>query len=135
MKTMVKIAVVDDDPSIVDVYSSMLSFFGYEPVAYIDPSAALERMPAEEPLPALILLDLMMTPITGLQFLEKRRTIDRLKDIPVIIVSAWDVPPEDRVRYAGDFCEIIRKPVFPHELAEKIERRIRQERTPSGKAS
>ncbi|OPX64440.1 response regulator [Methanoregula sp. PtaB.Bin085] len=123
---MVRIAIIDDDPSIVDVYSNMLTFFGYEPVAYTDPSEALTKIPLEEHLPSLILLDLMMTPLTGLQFLEKRRTIGRLKDIPVFIVSAWDVPDEDRRKYAGDFCEIVRKPVFPRDLAEMIRKTLEQ---------
>jgi CheY-like chemotaxis protein len=123
---MVKIAVIDDDPSIVDVFCTMLRFFGYEPDPYTDPAEALKRIPEEEELPALILLDLMMTPITGLQFLEEKRKIARLKDIPVFIVSAWDVPDEDRVRYAKDFCEVIRKPFFPKDIAEKITRELRQ---------
>ena len=121
---MIKIAVIDDDPAIVDVYATMLSFFGYEPMVFTDPTDALARIPQEETLPSLILLDLMMTPMTGLQFLEKRRGISRLKDIPVFIVSAWDVSDDDRVRYAGDFCEVIRKPVFPRDLAEKIARKL-----------
>jgi CheY-like chemotaxis protein len=119
---MVKIAVIDDDPAIVDVFCNMLRFFGYEPDPYTNPAEALVRIPQEEELPALILLDLMMTPITGLQFLEEKRKIGRLKNIPVFIVSAWDVPDEDRVKYAKDFCDIIRKPVFPRDIAEKIAR-------------
>jgi CheY-like chemotaxis protein len=121
---MVKIAVIDDDPAIVDIFSHMLTIYGYEPEPFTDPDAALARIPLEEELPSLILLDLMMTPMTGLQFLEKRRKIERMKDIPVFIVSAWDIPDEDRVRYAGDFCEVIRKPVFPRDLEEKIRRTL-----------
>jgi CheY-like chemotaxis protein len=117
---MIKIAVIDDDPSIVDVYSSMLVFFGYEPVSFTNPADALVQLPLEEKLPSVILLDLMMTPLTGLEFLEERRKIGRLMDIPVLIVSAWDIPDEDRVRYAADFREVIRKPVFPRDLAKKI---------------
>jgi CheY-like chemotaxis protein len=122
--TMVKIAVIDDDPSIVDVFCHMLTVFGFEPDPFTNPKEALERIPLEDQLPSLILLDLMMTPITGLQFLEERRKIPRLKDIPVFIVSAWDVPDEDRVRYARDFCDVIRKPIFPQDMAGKIKRKL-----------
>jgi CheY-like chemotaxis protein len=117
---MEKVAIVDDDSTIVDVFSHMLSFYGYEPSPYTDPSEALAKIPHEDPLPSLILLDLMMVPITGFQFLEERRKNELLKEIPVLIVSAWDVPEEDRHKYAADYSGIIKKPIFPKDMNEKI---------------
>jgi CheY-like chemotaxis protein len=117
---MEKIAVVDDDPSIVEVFSQMLSVFGFQPSPYTNPEEALGCIPKEDPLPALILLDLMMVPITGLQFLEERRKNEILKAIPVCIVSAWDLPEEDRKRFGPEIARVIRKPIHPKDLAEQI---------------
>jgi len=119
-KIMEKIAVVDDDPSIVEVFSHMLTVFGYQPCPFIDPEEALDRIPREDPLPSLILLDLMMVPITGLQFLEARRKNETLQKIPVIIVSAWDLPEEDRRRFDEEIACVIRKPIHPRDLAKQI---------------
>jgi len=117
---MEKIAVIDDDPSIVEVFSQTLSFFGYDPCPFTDPAVALTSLPREDPPPSLILLDLMMTPITGLQFLEERKKNASLQGIPVIIVSAWDLPEEDRRRFSSEITGVISKPVHPRDLAEHI---------------
>jgi CheY-like chemotaxis protein len=117
---MEKIAVIDDDPSIVEVFSDMLKAFDFQPCTYLNPVEALERIPGEKPLPSLILLDLMMVPITGLQFLEERRKNETLKSIPVFIVSAWDLPNEDRTRFGPEISCVIRKPILPKDLVEKI---------------
>lgn len=127
---MEKVAVVDDDPSIVDVFSHMLSVYGYEPCPFTNPQAALDDLPRENPLPALILLDLMMTPITGLQFLEERKKNATLKGIPVIIVSAWDLPDEDRQRLGPEISCVIRKPVHPQALADQIRTVIDKTKSP-----
>ena len=116
---MDKIAIIDDDPSIVEVFSQALTFFGYDTCPFTDPSAALASLPREEPVPGLILLDLMMSPMTGLQFLEEQKKSASLRRIPVIIVSAWDLPAGDRERFKV-IADVIRKPVHPRELAGRI---------------
>ena len=118
---MQKIGIIDDDPSIVDVFTQMLTIFGYVPSPYTDPSVALKSLPNEKPLPNLILLDLMMEPITGLQFLDEKLKNPVLKGIPVIIVSAWDLSEEDRLKYATAISDVIRKPVHPKDLVNKIQ--------------
>ncbi len=60
---MEKIALVDDDPDILEVFTQFIAFFGYSPLPFQDPQEALKKIPAENPAPALILLDLVMTPI------------------------------------------------------------------------
>jgi CheY-like chemotaxis protein len=117
---MDKIAVVDDDPDIVEVFSQMLSVFGFHPCPFTNPVEALENISKEKPLPSLILLDLMMIPITGLQFLEERRKNEILKTIPIFIISAWDLPDDDRKRFGSEIASVLRKPITPKDLVEKI---------------
>ncbi len=117
---METIVIVDDDPDIVEVFSQMLLVFGFHSYSFTNPVEALEHIPGEEPLPSLILLDLMMTPITGLQFLEERRKNEILKAIPVFIISAWDLPDDDRKRFGSEIASVLRKPITPKDLVEKI---------------
>ncbi|ABS56330.1 response regulator receiver protein [Methanoregula boonei 6A8] len=128
---MDKIAVIDDDPSIVEVFSQTLTFFGYDTCTFTDPAVALASLPCEDPAPSLILLDLMMSPITGLQFLEEQKKSTSINGIPVIIVSAWDLPPEDRQRFGGVIADVIRKPVHPRDLAGCIQTALDREKTGS----
>jgi len=125
---MDKIAVIDDDPSIVEVFSQALTFFGYDTCSFTDPSSALASLPREDPVPGLILLDLMMSPMTGLQFLEEQKKSASLQGIPVIIVSAWDLPEEDRERFGRVIADVIRKPVHPRELAGRIRTVLNREK-------
>ena len=62
----------------------------------------------------------MMVPITGLQFLEARRKNVTLQGIPVIIVSAWDLPEADRQRFGPEISCVIRKPIHPNDLVKQI---------------
>ncbi|MCU0632286.1 MAG: response regulator [Methanolinea sp.] len=115
---MVTIAIVDDDPYIVEIFALTFERAGYSVLAFTNPLIALEELPLREP--ALLILDLMMTPITGLQFLDDWRKIRRVRSIPVVILSAWDVSPEDREKYAKDITRIIRKPILPKVLMEIV---------------
>ncbi|HOT04305.1 MAG TPA: response regulator [Methanolinea sp.] len=115
---MTAIAIIDDDPYIVEIFALTFERGGYSVFSYTDPMHALKNLPSQNP--CVIILDLMMTPITGLQFLDRWKTLDPHRSIPVIILSAWDVSPQDREKYAGLVTRIIRKPVLPKVLLEII---------------
>lgn len=113
---METIAIVDDDPYIVEVFCLTFERAGYSVLGFTDPVEALEAIPTKRV--SLLILDLMMSPITGLQFLDERRKDRALSEIPVLILSAWDLSPEERKEYADDIAGIIRKPVMPRTLVE-----------------
>ncbi len=115
---MVIIAIVDDDPYIVEVFAVTFEHAGHSVLPFTDPQEALEKLPHLAP--DIILLDLMMTPITGLQFLDEWRKLESLRDVPVIILSAWDVSSEDREKYASVIARVIRKPILPRALLETV---------------
>ncbi|OPX67608.1 MAG: response regulator FixJ [Methanoregulaceae archaeon PtaB.Bin056] len=115
---MVTIAIIDDDPYIVEIFTLTFERAGYFVLSYTDPLHALRDLPSRDP--CLIILDLMMTPITGLQFLDRWKTLDPPRSVPVVILSAWDVSPVDREKYAKEITRIIRKPVLPKLLLEIV---------------
>ncbi|OPX74135.1 MAG: transcriptional regulator PhoB [Methanoregulaceae archaeon PtaU1.Bin059] len=111
---MVTISIIDDDSYIVEIFTLTFERAGYSVLSYTDPLHALRDLPGHNP--CLIILDLMMTPITGLQFLDRWKTLDPPRSVPVVILSAWDVSPADREKYAREITRIIRKPVLPKAL-------------------
>ena len=129
---MEKIALVDDDPDILEVFTQFIEVFGYVPLPFQDPLEALKKIPAESPAPALILLDLMMTPITGLQFLEERRKNPQLASIPVMIVSAWGLSEQDLKTYDNDISGTIQKPVLLEDLRKIISNQIARKHGDTG---
>jgi CheY-like chemotaxis protein len=74
---------------------------------------ALERMAESQP--ELILLDLMMPEMDGFGFLEALRQQDAWRSIPVVVVTAIDLTPEDRQRLNGYVEQILQKGAYSRE--------------------
>jgi CheY-like chemotaxis protein len=86
-----KIMLVEDDKPILEMMEILLRRIGYEPVLIQDVTEALERVRREPP--SLVLLDIMMTPINGWEFLEKVRGEYGMRDLPVILFTASPATP------------------------------------------
>ncbi len=80
-----KILVVDDEKDIVDFVSARLVKEGYQVVTAFDGEEALAQIKAEDP--GVIILDLMMPKLNGLEVLKQLREDSAGKWRPVIIVS------------------------------------------------
>lgn len=81
-----KIMVVDDDLPTLEVMELLLRKINREPVLVHNGWDALRMIKKEKP--ALIILDVMMSPIDGWQFLEELKRNEELKDIPVLLFTA-----------------------------------------------
>ncbi len=81
--------------------------------------------------PSIIVLDLLMQEMDGFTFLEHLRELDRLRVLPVIVVSSKDITDEDRQRMNGRVVELIQKGDFSlaslsQEVSMRINRYARQ---------
>jgi CheY-like chemotaxis protein len=83
-----KILVVDDDLTVTKFLEMLLSMEGHEPTTVNNSSETLEI--AGQIHPDLITLDLMMPGLTGYELCELLHNDPRFKEIPILIVSAWD---------------------------------------------
>ena len=117
------IMVIDDDPGIREVLTLFLRKFGYVPLGFDNAVSALDCLATRRP--SLILLDLVMEPMNGLQFLEElARRYSQGERIPVLILSAYGLPDEDRNRYREWIAGVLKKPILPSDLRREIETRI-----------
>lgn len=82
------ILVVDDDRDIRETMADALGDEGYEVRRAVDGLDALEQLRATPTLPHLILLDLMMPRMNGAEFRAAILQDDRLKTIPVVLITA-----------------------------------------------
>lgn len=87
-----KILLIEDDPAVGRMYRRLFKFNGYEAVWVWNGPDGLEA--AKKDNPDLILLDIMMPVMNGLEVLDKLKELKLTKEIPVIVLSNLAVPEE-----------------------------------------
>jgi len=95
---MAKILVVDDEKNVRKLYSEELENEGYEVICAESVKRAIECF--ENDKPDLIVLDIKLNDESGIDALVE--IVERRKDIPVIINSAYSVYKEDFKTWAAD---------------------------------
>ena len=118
-----KILVADDDASLVRTLSWILKEHGYDVTTVPGGEGLLQRVESDRP--DLLLLDIMMPKVDGLQLLERLKSDDRFKDLPVLMVSS--MPPEEAtVKSLGlGAADFIPKPFRVRELLARVEAHLR----------
>ncbi|HZS08797.1 MAG TPA: response regulator [Blastocatellia bacterium] len=82
-----KILVVEDDPDTREMVKAFFVSEGYQVETAANGRKAIEYLKSSET-PCLILLDLMMPEMNGIEFLQSRRQESELSGIPVVVVTA-----------------------------------------------
>jgi DNA-binding response OmpR family regulator len=118
---MNKIAIIDDDPDILDVSNIVLTSKGYEVVTALNPDDGYKLIKNEKP--DLIILDVMMNEPDDGFFLAQKLRREKI-DTPIIMYTSVskalginfgksDMVPVD---------EYVEKPISPDELIEKVQK-------------
>jgi class 3 adenylate cyclase len=81
-----KVLIVDDEPLNLDYLEQELEDWNYHILTAVNGQEALDKIRSE--LPDLVLLDIMMPVLDGFAVLAQIKTDPRLRDIPVIVISA-----------------------------------------------
>ena len=82
------VLIVDDEPDLVALVTRWLERAGYKVANAATGPAALEAL-AADPLPDLVLLDVMLPRIDGFALLKRLRAEERTRRLPVVIVSSF----------------------------------------------
>ncbi len=85
-KRQYSILIVDDDINVCDMLMLTLSLYGYAPSYSSDGHSALKHI--QEVKTDLVICDICMPHMNGLEFIEQKRKIPEIRDIPVILMSA-----------------------------------------------
>jgi hypothetical protein len=101
------VLVVDDDEVLRELMRRTLQKEGYAVLEARNGKEALERL--RHTVPGLILLDLMMPEMDGFELVEALRHHEAWRAIPVLVLTAKDLTPEDRDRLNGYVERILQK--------------------------
>jgi DNA-binding response OmpR family regulator len=115
-----KVLIVEDDMALFNMYSVELKIKGYEVLNVND---GLQAMPkAKEYKPDIVLLDIMLPGMNGLNILTELKADPQTSEIPVIMLTNYG--SEDNVKKAlesGAADYIMKYKILPSELSDKIE--------------
>jgi len=129
----ITILVADDDDEIRKVLSLVLEKSGYRAIGAAHGQQALELMGAEQP--ALVLLDIMMPHMDGLEVIRRMRADDKLRAIPVIAFTALTSQLIEKELFDLGVRGFMRKPLHVTDMIEMVGmelKRLALERTNAG---
>jgi CheY-like chemotaxis protein len=113
------VLVIEDDASTREMMRRALDKEGWAVIEAPNGRVGLERL--DGTVPALILLDLMMPEMDGFEFMEALRRRGDGRNVPVIVITAKDLTPEEQRRLNGGVERIIQKSALSQqELLELI---------------
>ena len=123
MRTPPRILIADDNAMNLDIFQTRLAVHGYDIVTAADGEAALTL--ARETLPDLILLDVMMPKLDGLEVCRRLRADSALPFMPIILVTARTDPKDVVAGLEAGGDEYLTKPVDQSALVARIKSMLR----------
>ena len=115
-----KVVAVDDSRMILNIYKATLHELGYDPVLFEFPASALEWLQTEKPL--MVLTDLNMPDITGIQLTERIREKYSAKLLPVIMVTTQNESRDNEAAHLAGVNDIVHKPFNAKSLGAAMDK-------------
>jgi CheY-like chemotaxis protein len=116
------VLIVEDEADAAELFAEMMRVSGFRILKTSSSTPALSLIATEKP--DIIILDIMMPDISGLDILRQMRQDPALADIPVVVVSAKGMPADIRVGMEAGASTYLTKPVGFLELKEAVERAL-----------
>lgn len=116
---MKKIAIVDDDPDILDAIQFVLEDAGYDVIASQKGEFA-ENLPKQKCLPDLLILDMLLSGKDGREICQKLKSEKVTQNLPILMISAHPSASETVIKVGAD--DFLPKPFDIDTLLEKVKR-------------
>jgi CheY-like chemotaxis protein len=116
------VLIVEDEADAAELFAEMMRVSGFRVRKTSSSAPALTMMTEEKP--DIVLLDIMMPEISGLDILRQMRQDPALANIPVVVVSAKSMPADIRDGMEAGASTYLTKPVGFLELKEAVERAL-----------
>lgn len=118
-----KILIIEDEEIMIDLLQRKLVKDGYEILIARDGVEGLEKMKNEKP--DLVLLDIIMPKMGGIEVMEWMQKDNNLQKIPVIVISNSGQPVEiDKARQLGAKDWLVKTEFDPQEVSKKVAKQV-----------
>jgi CheY-like chemotaxis protein len=121
------VLIIEDEADAAELFAEMMRVSGFRVLKTSSSTPALSFLSTEKP--DIVILDIMMPDISGLDILREMRQDPALADIPVVVVSAKGMPTDIRVGMEAGASTYLTKPVGYLELKEAVERALSDQST------
>ena len=120
--TQKTVLIVEDEEDAAELFAEMMRISGFRVLKISKSKPAISMM--NEDKPDLVLLDIMMPDVSGLDILREMRQDAKLSDIPVILVTAKSMPADIKKGMQAGASTYLTKPVGFQELKDAVERTL-----------
>jgi len=118
-KDQIKILVIEDEPDTAEMIAEMMRISGYKAVMYDSSTTVLERLKHERP--SVVIMDVMMPELSGLEVLRRMRLMVEFQTLPVIVVSALSLATDIQEGFEAGATLYLTKPVSYVDLKQAVE--------------
>lgn len=114
------VMIIEDEPDAAELFAEMMRVNGFRVIKMFSSTPAIQIIAQERP--DVILLDIMMPDISGLEVLRYMRREPELAQIPVIVVSAKSMPGDIKIGLEAGASMYLTKPVGFQDLKQAVEK-------------
>jgi len=116
------VLIIEDEEDAAELFAEMMRVSGFRVSTTSKSEPAISMMIADKP--DIVLLDIMMPEISGLDILRQMRRDPNLANIPVIVVTAKSMPADIKNGMEAGASTYLTKPVGFQELKDAVERTL-----------
>ena len=120
-----KIVIVEDEPDTAEMFAEMMRLSGYHVLKSYGGTPAIALITKENP--DVVVLDVMMPDLSGLEVLRYLRRDPRLEQIPVVVVSAKSLPSDIKDGLDAGANKYLTKPVTFQDLNSAVKDLIKNQ--------
>lgn len=116
------VLIIEDEEDAAELFAEMMRVSGFRVLKTSSSTPAIAMMTSEKP--DVIILDIMMPEISGLDILRQMRREPQLANIPVVVVSAKSMPTDIKNGMEAGASTYLTKPVGFMDLKQAVERAL-----------
>lgn len=122
------VMIVEDEPDAAEMFAEMMRVSGFRVLKLFSSGPAMPAIVSEKP--DLIILDVMMPDVSGLEVLRFVRREPQLAEIPVIVVSAKSMPSDIKTGLDAGASLYLTKPIGFLDLKQAVDKVLQGRNTP-----
>lgn len=119
------VVVIEDEPDAAEMFGEMMRVNGFRVVKSYTSGPAIEIIEKEKP--DIVILDVMMPEISGIEILKIMRAKPELSQIPVVVVSAKSMPSDIKTGLEAGASVYLTKPVGFLDLTQAVENILQEQ--------